>query len=105
MLRAAWNPNPSPYSAGVALGMVTRELIGRIGQSGWRPSLIGWGLGSALVALAWAIVFRFALGAASLTDLAALVAAGVPLVQYIRLRGAPSQPSPTGGLVNNEALA
>lgn len=67
--------------------------------------MIGWGLGSAVVGLAWAIVFRFAAGAASLTDLAALVAALVPLGHYIHLRGAPSIPSPTGGLVNNEALA
>lgn len=85
--------------------MVSRELLGRIGQSGWRPSLIGWGLGSALVALAWGVVFRVWTGSATVADLAVLGGTLVPLLQYIHLRGAPSIPSPTGGLVNNEALA
>lgn len=85
--------------------MVTRELLGRLGQQGWRPALIGWGLGSAIVALAWAFVFRFANGTTTFADFAALAPVLALVMQYIHLRGAPSQPSPTGGLVNNGAIA
>lgn len=67
-----------------------RDFIGKLGQSAWRPALIGWGLGSALVALAWVLVYRFAIGATTLQDFAAL-AAFLPLAQYIHVRGAPSQ--------------
>lgn len=85
-----------------------RELIGTTAQRGWRPSLIGWGLGSALVALAWALVWRFANGTTSLQDFAAL-AAFIPLAQYIHIRGPASPgvqpPLPGGGLVNQEAIA
>ena len=88
----------------VTLPPITRELIGRIGQGAWRPSLIGWGLGSALVALAWVLVWRFACGTTTLQDFAAL-AAFLPLAQYINLRGPAAPPAPTGGLVNNEAIA
>lgn len=84
---------------------ITRELLGRVGQSGWRPALLGWGLGSALVALAWAFVLRFAAGETTLADFAALAPVLAIVMQYVHLRGAPAQPSPTGGLVNNEAIA
>lgn len=84
---------------------ITRELLGRFGQGGWRPALIGWGLGSALVALAWAFVWRFAAGTTTLADFAALAPVVGVVMQYVHMRGPPSQPSPTGGLVNNQALA
>jgi len=84
---------------------ITRELIGRVGQGGWRPALLGWGLGSALVALAWAFVWRFANGSTTLADFAALAPVIAVVMQYVHLRGAPSTPPSTGGLVNNGALA
>lgn len=87
---------------------LTRDFLGTLGQGAWRPALIGWGLGSALVALAWVLVYRFAIGATTLQDFAAL-AAFLPLAQYIHLRGHSSSQqqssSPSGGLINNEAIA
>ena len=84
---------------------ITRELLGKFGQSGWRPLVIGWGLSLALVALAWVLVYRFAIGATTSADLIALGGAILPLMQYIHLRGAPMPPSPTGGLINDAAIA
>lgn len=88
--------------------MISRELIGVFGQKGWRPTLIGWGLGSALVALAWVFVFRFASGSTTLADFAALAPVLAILMQYVHLRGpaspAASSLTPQGGLVNNGAL-
>ena len=83
---------------------LARSLIGRFGQSGWRPSLLGWGLGLALVTLAWVIVYRFAIGATTTTDLVALGGIALQFSRYVELRGRPSEPSPTGGLVNNTAI-
>lgn len=88
-----------------------RSLVGKFGQEGWRPSLIGWGLGSALVALAWAFVYRFAIGATTLADFAALAPIVAIVMQYIAARGPgrrgalPQSPTPEGGLVNNMATA
>lgn len=84
---------------------LSREFLGRFGQGGWRPALLGWGLGSALVALAWAFVFRFASGSTTLADFAALAPVIAVVMQYVHLRGPPALASPTGGLVNNDALA
>jgi hypothetical protein len=85
--------------------MLTRELLGRVGQGGWRPALIGWGIGIPLVALFWIIVIRFAMGATTIMDLVAFGGMLAQFARYVELRGAPSQPSPTGGLVNNHAIA
>lgn len=88
-----------------------RTLVAKVGQEGWRPSLIGWGLGSALVALAWVFVYRFAIGATTLADFAALAPIVAIIMQYIAARGPgrrgplPNTPTPDGGLVNNGALA
>lgn len=65
----------------------TREVLGRVGQHGWRPGLIGWGIGLPIVALMWVVVVRFALGVTTLQDLGALLLAIVPFVNYIRERG------------------
>jgi hypothetical protein len=67
-----------------------RLLFGKVAHEGWRVSLIGWGIGSAMVALAWAFVYRFASGAFQLQDVAALAPIAGLLMQYVQLRGAGS---------------
>lgn len=84
---------------------LTRELIGRFGQGGWRPALIGWGIGIPLVALFWIIVIRFALGATTVMDLVAFGGMLAQFARYVELRGRPIPSSPTGGLVNNESIS
>lgn len=83
---------------------ITRELLGRFGQGGWRPALIGWGIGIPIVALFWIIVIRFAMGLTTVMDLVAFGGMLAQFWRYMEMRGAPSIPSPTGGLVNNEAI-
>lgn len=74
--------------------LLTRELLGKLGQHAWRPALLGWGIGSAIVALAWVLVVRFAMGLTTLQDVAALGAVLIPACQYIHLRGPASPDAP-----------
>lgn len=67
-------------------GILSRETLGRFGQHGWRPGLIGWGIGLPLVALMWVVVYRVAIGTASLTDLGVLLGGVIPFVNYMRER-------------------
>lgn len=88
---------------------LTRELLGTLGQAGWRP-FTAWGIGLALVGLAWAFVFRFATGATTMQDFIALGGVVVPLLQQSFLRSAermngPPPTPPAEGLVNNAAIA
>lgn len=83
---------------------ITREVLGRFGQGGWRPALIGWGIGIPIVALFWVIVIRFALGLTTIADIVAFGALLAQFARYVELRGQPSIPSPSGGLVNNHAI-
>lgn len=85
-------------------GSRTRNLIGKVAHAGWRPSLLGWGISSALVALAWAFVFRFWAGTTTLADFAALAPCLAIAMQYVQLRGKSSADAPAAPMVNPAAL-
>lgn len=90
-----------------------REFFGTLGQRGWRPALIGWGLTLALVALAWVFVWRFAMGQTTLADFAALAPILAVVMQHVHQRGPSGLPLPPrvnrpnadGALVNSQAIA
>lgn len=62
-----------------------RDLFGKLGSAGWRPFL-GWGISAGLVFIVFAVGWRIANGTITLTELATLAAALLPLMQYIGLR-------------------
>lgn len=89
----------------------TREFWGTLAHRGWRPYL-GWGVSTGLILIVFAIAFRLFMGTLGLTEMAALAAAIVPVMQYIHIRGGSSPMPPRvnaphgdGGLVNNQAIA
>lgn len=84
-------------------GSRTRRLIGSVAHAGWRPTLLGWGIGSALVALAWVFVYRFANGLTTLQDFAALAPCLAIAMQYVALRGKGG--GDAAPFVNPQALA
>lgn len=95
----------------LALTNYARNLLGRLGQSGWRPYW-GWGLGTMLL-----LAVKFALLDAPMRGIVLpesyynflLAALGVFVATFVTREVGKhlerQTPAPGGGLVNNEAIA